>query len=126
MFAVVKIGGNQYKVTPGSSITVDRLNGAQGTQLSFPALLVASENTVILGKEAEVVSVTAKIMEHFQGDKISVDRFRAKSRHRRHKGFRHQLTTVLIEKIGDTSATISQPVVAHGPKTVRKQKPKTA
>src|SRR3989344_4850421 len=105
MYAIVKIGGNQYRVSPGEKVTVDRLTGNVGDTLTFPTLLVVDDaKQVKVGKETTGISVTATIATHEKGDKIDVRRFRHKVRHRRHIGFRPALTTLTIEAIGDKKA----------------------
>lgn len=103
MFAVIKIGGNQYKVTPGDQIVVDRVSGNVGDAVSVETLLVAEGESVKIGKEAAAVPVIAHIVDHGKGEKIHIRRFRAKSNYRRHIGFRAYLTTLTIEAIGNTS-----------------------
>lgn len=118
MFAIVKIGGNQYKVSVGDTLVVDRLGQEVGQLVPFEALLVADGTDVKLGKEAKAIIVSTKIVSHGQGEKIHIRRFRAKSRHRRHIGFRHQLTTLTIESIETTKApSIEKPKVAPRPKS---------
>lgn len=104
MYAVVKIGANQYKVTTGAKVEVDRLTGNIGDNVSFPALLVVDEKNVKMGKDASQVPVNAKIVEHKRGEKIDVMRYRNKSRYRRKRGFRQSLTLIEIQAIGDHQA----------------------
>lgn len=100
MFAVVKIGGSQYRVTVGDNVVVSHLAGNVGDTITVPALLVADGGSVKLTAEAAKIPVMIKIVAHGQGEKIHIRRFRAKSRHRRHIGFRAALTTVSVESIG--------------------------
>ena len=101
MYAIVKIGGNQYRVENGQKVQVDRLVGNTGDLVSFPALMVADKEEVKLGKDAENIPVKAKIVAHTRGVKVDVMRFRAKSRHRRKKGFRQSCTMIEIQSIGN-------------------------
>lgn len=102
MFAVIRVGGNQYRVSPGDNITVSHLQGQIGDMVQCEALLVAEGENVKLAADAKAVPVSAKIVEQGQGEKIHVRRFRAKSRFRKHVGFRAQLTKITIETIGQT------------------------
>ncbi|HCM37712.1 MAG: 50S ribosomal protein L21 [Candidatus Gottesmanbacteria bacterium GW2011_GWB1_43_11] len=104
MYAVVKIGGNQYKVTPKDTLQVDHLAGNVGDTVKFPALLVADGDRVEVGKEAFTTEVVMKILSHLRGEKIDVHRFRAKSRTRRHVGFRASLTNLEVQSIGQPQA----------------------
>lgn len=101
MYAIVKINGSQYRVSPGDTLTVSKLQGNVGDSVSATTLLVADGDQVKVGKDATNISVAAKIVSHGKGEKIHIRRFRAKSKHRRHIGFRSQLTTIAIETIGN-------------------------
>ncbi len=130
MFAIIQIGGNQYKVELGTIIQVDKQNGKTGDILRFPSLLVAGEDQVKLSKEAALSTVEAKILRHLQGKKISTLRFKAKSRHRRRKGFRAQLTELEIIAIGghqpkSQAAKKETPAKPRQIKKTVKQKAKT-
>lgn len=101
MYAVVKIGGHQYRVAPGEVVVVDRLSGKTGDTVELPALLVVDDKKQVkVGKEASETKVLVKITGIGQGEKIDIRRFRNKSRHQRHIGFRAQLTNVVVESIG--------------------------
>lgn len=103
MFAVVKIGGKQYKVEKGMRLSVERLEGNVGDSVTLPHVLLLSGD----GGEVDVgtptvkgMSVTAKIVEQGKGEKIQVRRYKSKVRYRKHIGFRAQLTTLEITGIG--------------------------
>lgn len=101
-WAVVKIGGKQFKVVPGKSILVDRLKtDGKGDGIKFSeVLLVASENKVDIGKPViSGAKVSAKVVEDVKDKKIRVVKFKSKSRYLRTRGHRQQKTRLLIEKI---------------------------
>lgn len=126
MYAIIKIGGNQYKVSPKQILEVDRLDSEDKSLVTYPCLLVVDGEKAIVGKEAEKILVTAKVLKQTRGEKIDVVRFRHKVRHRRHVGFRADLTQIQIESIGNvkTDATDKKVIVAKQPvkksKTLRK------
>ncbi|MFH1840779.1 MAG: 50S ribosomal protein L21 [Candidatus Shapirobacteria bacterium] len=99
--AVVKIGASQYKVTPDQEVTVDKLAGDKGQKLVLDqVLLIEDEGKITLGQPLVAgARVQAVIEEHFKGKKIRVSTFKAKSRYRKVKGFRAQLTRLKIEAI---------------------------
>ncbi|MFZ5366427.1 MAG: 50S ribosomal protein L21 [Patescibacteria group bacterium] len=105
-YAVVKIGGSQYKVSEGDEIEVLRLPQKEGEEIEFPeVLLLVSEAGVKIGQpQVSGVTVKAKILSHFKAEKIRVARFKAKSRYRKVKGFRAALTRIRIEKIETAKA----------------------
>jgi len=127
MFAVIKISGHQYRVSTGDKIVVGKIEGNVGEKVSMPALLTADGSDVKLGQEAANVHVLATIIAHEKGDKIHIRRYRSKSRHRRHIGFRSQLTTIQIDTIGDTKKTAAKEVSAKttGEKSAKPSKRKT-
>lgn len=100
-YAVVKIGGSQYKIKEGDELEVDRLPQKEGEEIELPeVLLVVSDGEVKIGQpQVSEAIVKAKIISHFKGEKIRVSRFKAKSRYRKVKGFRASLTRIRIEKI---------------------------
>ncbi|MBI5465162.1 50S ribosomal protein L21 [Candidatus Gottesmanbacteria bacterium] len=102
MYAVIKIGGKQYKVFEGEILEIDKLQKNPGEQIEFgEVLLVVKNGEVKIGQPTVPgTKVTAKILEQIKGKKIRIARFKAKVRYRRVKGFRPLLTRVKIEKIG--------------------------
>lgn len=118
MQAIIQIGGNQYRVTPGTTLEVDRLDVKVGEVMSFPAIMVVDgQNQVKTGPEAAKINVAIKIGSHSKGDKIDVSRFRHKVRHRRHIGMRPLLTTVTVESIGEVKKEVKKPVAKKAVKT---------
>jgi len=102
MFAVLVISGKQYKVKTGDTILVDKLTGEAGDAVTFDTVLLTHDEgkTNIGSPQVAKVKVKAKIIEHIRGEKIDVHRFRAKSRHRRKRGFRAELTKLEIVAVG--------------------------
>lgn len=99
-WAVVKIGGKQFKVSQGDTIEVEKLSNTE-KKVKFEEVLLAS-----LGGKVKVgtptvkgARVTAIVLENKKGKKIRVSKFKAKSRYRRTAGFRPHLSLLKIEKI---------------------------
>ena len=100
MYAIVKAGGRQEKVTVGETITVDRIDSAAGSSVSFPALLIVDGAAVTTDpKVLSGVKVTGEVLEELKGPKIDILRYKNKTGHRRRQGFRAQLTRVKITAI---------------------------
>lgn len=101
MYAVIKTGGKQYRVTEGDVITVDRLKGNPGDAVEFDKIVMLENNGQFKVKQNEIKStkVTGKIIEKTQGKKIRVFRYRRRKNTMRTKGSRPKYTTVSIEKI---------------------------
>jgi len=99
-YAIVKIGGSQYKVTEGDEFEVDKIEGEKGKTVSFDEVLLLADEEIKIGEPlVKGAQIKAKIIEQFKGDKIRVATYKAKSRYRRVKGFRPLLTKIKIEKI---------------------------
>lgn len=100
-YAVVKIGGKQYKVSEGDEIEIEKIDTPEGKSITFDeVLLLVDGKRVKVGRPKVVgVKIKAKVTSHFKGEKIRVATYKAKSRYRRVKGHRQQLTRVKILSI---------------------------
>lgn len=100
-YAIVKIGGTQYKVAEGDEIEVDKIDSEKGKTLSFDqVLLLAEDNKVKIGQPLiKGAQIKAKMLDQIKGEKVRVATYKAKSRSRKVKGFRASLTKIKIEKI---------------------------
>ena len=101
MYAVIKAGGKQYRVSEGDIITVNRLKGEAGDPVEFSEVVMLENNGQLRAKQSETkgVKVTGKILGKTQGKKIRVFRYRRRKNTMRTKGSRPKYTTVSIEKI---------------------------
>ena len=100
-YAVVKISGSQFKVSEGVQLEVTKLSGKEGEAIDLNEVLLFSDGkTIKVGKPFVAgVSVKAKILNNFQGEKIHIHKFKAKTGYRRKMGFRPQKTLIQIDKI---------------------------
>ncbi len=105
MYAIVQVGGRQYRAVAGERLVVDRLDVEPGSRvhLSDVRMLVAEDGD---GTETEIgrprvadVAVAARAVSHFRGPKILVFKYKPKKRYRRHQGFRAELTELRIEEV---------------------------
>ena len=97
-FAVIRIQGKQYRVTEGQEILVDKMNDLKVTP---EVLLFVDGETVEVGTPVlEKAKVTVKVLAELEkGEKVDIFKYKAKSRERRHVGFRAQYTRLLITNI---------------------------
>ena len=97
-YAVIRLLGRQYKVAEGEELLVDKMNDLK---LLPEILLVTDGEKVEVGKPVlKNAKVTLKVVKDVEkGEKIEVYHFKAKSRYKKHTGFRPQYTRVLVEKI---------------------------
>lgn len=102
MFAVVEIGGSQYRVQPKDVIQVEKLEGEPGTTVKFTTVLLyaPSDTEATIGQPYVANAVVeAKIVEHTKGDKITVVKFIPKKRYQRVRGHRQPYTMLEITGI---------------------------
>lgn len=100
MYAIIKTGGKQYKVSEGQEIFVEKLAGEAGETVEFTDVLaVVGEQGLVLGDAAEAVKVTGEIVKQGKGKKIVVFKYKAKKGYRRKKGHRQPYTRVVIRSI---------------------------
>lgn len=101
MYAIVDIAGLQYKVEASKKVYVNRLEGAEGAKVEFDkVLLVDDDGKVAVG--APVVSsakVTAKIVKHLKGDKVSVFKKKRRKGYQKWNNHRQRFTQIEIESI---------------------------
>lgn len=99
--AVIKTGGKQYKVSAGQSLKIEKLPVENGKTVKFDTLLIADEKNFKVGKPSLGEKVEAKVLEQGKGDKVSVIKYKRKTRYRRNVGHRQLFTKVEITKIAD-------------------------
>ncbi len=101
VFAVIKTGGKQYKVSPGDTIRVEKLPGEPGETVELSeVLLVAGEGEPKVGTPlVSGVSVKATILEQARSKKIIVFKKKRRKNYRRKKGHRQYYTVLRIDEI---------------------------
>lgn len=97
-YAIISLGGKQYRVQEGDRLVVDRLGEAEGKTFNPPILFAGGDGKAEFG--AKGVTVTAKVVGHVLGDKIRVGKYRRRTGYSRHTGHRSRLTEVEIQSIG--------------------------
>ena len=101
MYAIVDIAGQQFKVEKGQEIFVHRLEDKEGSKVNFDEVLLLDEDgKVSVGTPfVKGISVSAKILSHDKGDKITVFKKKRRKGYRVLNGHRQDLTQILIEEI---------------------------
>jgi large subunit ribosomal protein L21 len=100
MYAVVKVGGKQYRVEKGQSLVVDRMSAAEGDKLTLdPLLLADGKDTVFETGDLGKVKVEAVVTGHERGPKIHVLKYKPKRGYKRRTGHRSDLTRLEIKDI---------------------------
>jgi large subunit ribosomal protein L21 len=97
-YAIIAIGGSQYRVSEGERLLVDRVAHDEKKTFHPSILFVGGDGTAELSpKNAQV---TARVVEHVLGPKVRIGKYRQRTGYRRHAGHRSQLTEIEIESIG--------------------------
>jgi large subunit ribosomal protein L21 len=131
-YAIVKLGGKQYRVQEGEQLVVDRLAVDESKTFHPEVLLVGGDGKAELSPKG--VQVTARVVGHELGDKIVIGKHRRRTGYRRRNGFRAHLSRVEIQTIGEKAARSStakaetsaeKPKAAPKPKAASAAKPKT-
>lgn len=100
MYAIIKSGGKQAKVTPGDVIEVELLHTDEERVTFTPILVVDDEGSTITDKDQlEASSVTAKVLGDVKGPKINIFKYKNKTGYRRRKGHRQQYTSLEVTGI---------------------------
>ena len=102
MYAIVQVGGKQYRVEKGGQLVVDRMREDEGATVTLEPLLYAGDgkdDTVFGGGDLEKVKVEAKVVGHERGKKLRVVKFKPKRGYKRTAGHRSELTRLEISEI---------------------------
>ena len=105
-YAIISVGGKQYRVQEGDKLVVDRLKTEEGKTLNPAVLLFGDDKKTELSPKS--VTVTARVVGHVKGEKIRIGKYRKRTGYKRHTGFRASLTELQIEKIGARGAAASK------------------
>src|SRR5437588_12952750 len=114
MYAIIRTGGHQEKVSPGEQITVDHLKKEIGETITFPVLMISTDDGNVTSDHKELeekAGVTGTVVQHIKADKVDVFQYRNKTGYRRHTGHRQPMTLVEITEIrfGDVVETAPVP-----------------
>lgn len=110
MFAVLKTGGKQYRVSDGDIIVVEKLLGEPGAAIKFDQILMLGEDGKAPTVGAPIIAnatVTGEVIEQGKGDKIVVFKKNRRKRYRRKLGHRQEQTVLRIVDINGTGSKTS-------------------
>jgi len=97
MFAVVRTGGKQYKVSKSDIFEVARMDIEEGKSVDLDVLMTSDGKKVAMGDKGAKVS--AKVVKHKRGDKVVVFKKKRRQNYRRTAGHRQDLTVIEITDI---------------------------
>ena len=98
MFAIVRTGGKQYRVSPGDKIVVDKMEGTAGGQVELADVLFAGNDGQAVGVAG--LTVTAEVIAQAKADKVIVFKKKRRHNYRRRNGHRQQHTILRILSVG--------------------------
>jgi large subunit ribosomal protein L21 len=132
-YAIISLGGKQYRVHEGERLLVDRLRVDEGATVEPRVLLVGGNGAPDL---APSTTVTARVVGHELGEKIRIGKYKRRTGYKKHAGHRSKLTRIEIESIGAAkrarSSAEAKPKADEKPKAEKpapkepKTEPKTA
>ncbi len=123
MYAVIRAGGKQYRVSPGDVVNIEKLPAGNGDTIEFNDVLAVSSQEGSIGPGAGAV-VSGQVMESGRADKILVFHFKRKKQYKKIYGHRQPFTAVRITEIAFDGERFTAPD-APAPKP-KKAKPEAA
>ena len=99
MYAVIKTGGKQYKVTVGEKLKVEQIPAELDSQIELEVLMIADGDTLKLGEEAAKAKVVAKVVAHGRGEKVRIFKMRRRKHYQKRQGHRQNFTQIEILSI---------------------------
>jgi large subunit ribosomal protein L21 len=117
-YAIISVGGKQYRVREGERLLVDRLSTDEGKTFQPDVLFTGGGGE---GNLSPRIAVTAKVVGHVRGDKIRIGKRRPKSGYRRQTGFRAALSQIEIQSIGSSSKRPAAPAAKETPAAAPKE-----
>ena len=97
MYAIVETSGRQFKVAEGDKILVDRVQAEVGSEIVLDRVLLLHGDDLVVGAPViDGASISARVIEHTKGEKVTSFKFVRTRRYRRRHGYRHSHTTLEI------------------------------
>ena len=122
-YAIISLGGKQYRVREGERLLVDRLREDEGATLEPRVLLVGGDGAPDLAPSA---TVTARVVGHELGEKIRIGKYRRRTGYKKHTGHRSHLTRIEIEAIGGAKRAAKAAAKPKAEKAETTEKTETA
>ena len=133
MYAIVEIAGQQFKVAKDQKVYVHRLQGEEGSSVSFDKVYLLDDGTKVTPGAPAITgaSVEAKVVKHLKGDKVIVFKKKRRKGYRVKNGHRQSLTEILIQSISEKggakkAAAPKKEAAPKAPAAAKKAAPKKA
>ena len=121
-YAIISLGGKQYRVREGEKLLVDRVKTDEGKTFHPDILFVGGDGKADLKPR---IQVTAKVLGHVKGEKIRIGKYRRRTGYRRHTGYRSSLSQIEITAIGSKRSSSSAAEKKPAAKEPAAKKPAT-
>jgi len=118
MYAVVKTGGKQYRVSPGDKLSVELLGVNEGDEVTLDQVLMMGEGSdVTVGAPLiDNASVTAKVLQNGRAKKVEIMKFHRRKHHQKRTGHRQHFTEIEITGMSGAGISASAPAKKEEPK----------
>ena len=121
MYAVIQTGSKQYKVQPGDLLTVEKLEGAVGSEVVLSHVLLVQDKELTVGNPTlPKAGVLCEIVNQGRGPKILTFKYKRRKGSRRKRGHRQTLTLLKVKEISLTGVTAKAPAKEKAPKVAAK------
>ncbi len=102
MYAIIRTGSKQYRVSAGDFLNVEKIDGEVGDKVEFETIFVSDEGKIVADPaQASSTKVVAEIVEQFKDKKVIVFKFKKRKNYQRKVGHRQPLTRVQILSVGN-------------------------
>jgi large subunit ribosomal protein L21 len=101
MYAVVKTGGKQYRISPGEKLKVEQLTAEVGAEVVLDQVLMVGEGDSVRVGQPMVAGATVKatVLSHGRGEKVGIFKMRRRKHYQKHQGHRQNYTELKIDSI---------------------------
>ena len=120
-YAVIAVGGKQYRVREGERLLVDRVPHDEGKTFHPDLVMLGGDGEPKLGDALKGAQVTAKVAAHVLGEKVIVGKHRRRTGYRRRNGHRSRLTQIEIQAIGKKATRSTTAKKASSTTTKKKE-----
>jgi large subunit ribosomal protein L21 len=118
-YAIISVGGKQYRVHEGEKLLVDRVKTDEGKTFHPDILFAGGDGKADFKPK---IQVTAKVLGHVKGEKIRIGKYRRRTGYRRHAGHRSALSQIEITAIGAKRSTAAKkPAASKSTSTTKKK-----
>lgn len=101
MYAVIKTGGKQYRVTPGEKLKIEQIPADIGSEIVLDQILMVADGEAVTVGTPLVSGATVKatVVAHGRGDKVQIFKMRRRKHYQKHQGHRQNYTEIRIDGI---------------------------